>query len=116
MAVYTPRVLNAAQSIYGGGSTDGFVACAWRRDDVDKPLGRLERPEHWDSQTFPARPEWRSLTQKRAPTRGSAGRLEVESNGVKGAVQVVIHINRHVASEATADAPSGIAKTSVKVE
>jgi hypothetical protein len=47
---------------------------------------------------------------------GTQGEIEVQSDGVHGTVHVVIHINFKTASEATADAPYGIAKASAKVE
>jgi hypothetical protein len=45
-----------------------------------------------------------------------AGNIEVLSDGVHGTVHVTIHINWKLASEATADAPFGIAKASAKVD
>lgn len=44
------------------------------------------------------------------------GGIEILSDGVHGTVHVTIHINWRLVSEATADAPFGIAKASAKVE
>ena len=43
------------------------------------------------------------------------GAIEILSDGVQGTVHVTIHINWKLASEATADAPFGIAKATAKV-
>jgi hypothetical protein len=40
------------------------------------------------------------------------GDIEVLADGVKGSVHVAVHVNFKLASEATADAPFGIAKAS----
>lgn len=45
-----------------------------------------------------------------------SGLRELLTDGVHGDVHVVIHINQRMASEATADAPFGIAKASAKLE
>ena len=42
--------------------------------------------------------------------------VEVLADGVKGTVHVAIHVNWKLASEATADAPYGIAKASAPLK